>query len=79
MAFFLGLSVVSILECFCYCCVSIGRKCCEDNDDEEDRERWKQNMNNEIDDKDIARERAAARQREFNEMESRLRRMDARY
>ena len=77
MAFFLGLSVVSILECFCYCCVSVGRKCCEDDNEEEEREKWKQNMND-IEDKDLARERAAARQNQFNEMESRLRRMDMR-
>ena len=81
MAFFLGLSIVSILECFCYCCNSIANKCNQETEDEvQQREQWQQRMNENDDDtegKDTARRRAAARQQQFNEMESRLQRMDA--
>ena len=46
MAFFLGLSIVSILECFCYCCSRIANKCDEETEDEAvEREKWQQRMN----------------------------------
>ena len=45
MAFFLGLSIVSILECFCYCCNSIGNRCSGETENEaEEREKWQQRL-----------------------------------
>ena len=43
MAFFLGLSIVSILECICYCCTWSCNQCDNDNEEEEERIRkiWK--------------------------------------
>lgn len=79
MAFFLGLSIVSILECLCYCCICSVRRCSGDDDDEEERQKWKEQMNhNEIhpEDREEARQRAANRQQQFNEMEARLKQMD---
>lgn len=72
MAFFLGLSVVSVLECFCYCCVASIRKCTGEDREEEERERWKQAMNLELD----PQKRADLRQQKFNEMQERLRQLD---
>ena len=57
MAFFLGISIVSVLECICYCCKSIGDKCCsgETENEAEEREKWQAGMNfeNEIEDKGV--------------------------
>jgi hypothetical protein len=66
MAFFLGLSIVSILECFCYLFVWTVRKCDGDDDEEEERERWKERVrdNNEVrpeQPKEDPRQRAASR------------------
>ena len=45
MAFFLGLSIVSILECICYCCNSIGNRCSGETENEaEEREKWQQRL-----------------------------------
>ena len=45
MAFFLGVSIVSILECICYCCNSIGNRCSGETENEaEEREKWQQRL-----------------------------------
>ena len=73
MAFFLGISAVSIIECLCYFCVSIKRKCDGESDEEPERQQWKSRMN-EVEDKDHARHQR--QQQNFHEMEQKLRQLD---
>ena len=79
MAFFLGLSSVSILECLCYCCVFTYRKCSGQDREDEERKKWKQAMNGSQIGPDMneAKRRAEIRQQRFNEMDQKLREMDA--
>ena len=76
MAFFLGLSIVSILECICYLLTWCVNKC-DDGSEEEERLRqiWKDGMNEVRPEQQRAEERAQ-RQTQFNHMEQRLRQMD---
>ncbi len=77
MAFFLGMSLVTLLECLCYLGVCTVRRCTREAEEEQERQDWKENMNqNEVEDEDAARRRAAMRQQRFNEMQERLRRME---
>lgn len=75
MAFFLGLSIVSILECICYLFTWCVNKCDGDSEEEERlRQIWKDGMN-EVHPDQREQERAQ-RQSQFNQMEQRLRQMD---
>ena len=70
MAFFLGISAVSVLECLCYCCVCTKRKCDGEAREESERQEWKSRMN-EVEDRDHARNQR------IHEMEQKLRQLDS--
>lgn len=77
MAFFLGLSLVSILECMCYCCICTVRKCGGDEVEGEDRWQEQQQVQQEdVEDEETARRRAHHRQKQFEEIQAKLRRAD---